>query len=385
VLDLRTDLVASYKGHEARLTSLTPPSPEHRFVISGDARGGVRAWPLPARLARVAATSSSPFHAAIFDARSATVMATTWLPALTLYTPATGIRTVEPHLVDNIFLERSPGGRVFASYGLEDVIELWSAETMTRTRVIPTQHGSISQLRFADGSDDVITSGRDGRLMRWLPDGSRTLAQLDRPIDGFATTGAADSIVFSTADGALWRTSPDGPARSLRAAGARVNRLVAVPERQAIYAGYANGDLVAIDTASWQQQTVLHGSGAIQEIAAAGQTLAVATSAGTLHVATRGSSWATLAMRARRVALTPDGLLIASCNDGTVWLYAPATRRWLCLPTGTVDLGAPAVTGDGRAAVVPDFEGRLLWIDLEAAHQLLDLPNQSPPRIDKGP
>jgi hypothetical protein len=65
VLDLDTDLVTFYKGHGFRLTSITPPTPEHPFVISGDVRGAVRAWPLPPRLARVAATASSPFLTAI--------------------------------------------------------------------------------------------------------------------------------------------------------------------------------------------------------------------------------------------------------------------------------------------------------------------------------
>ncbi|HEY0480039.1 MAG TPA: WD40 repeat domain-containing serine/threonine-protein kinase, partial [Kofleriaceae bacterium] len=189
VLDLTTDLVTSYKGHGFRLTSLSAPTPEHPFVISGDARGGIRAWPLPARLAHVAATSSQPFHAALFDEQSTTLVATTWEPALTTLSPSSGPRTTEPHLASNVYLERAGTGRVFATYGLEDTVELWSAATMTRTRVIRTGHGSISQLRFAAGTTDVVTSGNDGRLVRWPPGGEPILlAQARQPIDGFAMT-----------------------------------------------------------------------------------------------------------------------------------------------------------------------------------------------------
>src|SRR5262249_47517257 len=151
---------------------------------------------------------SSSFHTAIFNEPSATVTATTWQPALTVVSPATGVRSVEPHASENIFLTRSTTGRTFASYGPQDTVELWSPATMTRTRVIPTGHGSISQLAFIDGSDDFITSGHDGRLVRWTPSGDGApLAQFGQPIDHFARAEAADATVFSTVDGALWRAS----------------------------------------------------------------------------------------------------------------------------------------------------------------------------------
>jgi hypothetical protein len=126
----------------------------------------------------------------------------------------------------------------------------------------------------------------------------------------------------------------------------------------------------------------------VQEITITGDghTMAVATNDGGIHLGTRrgGSSppgavtWLTLAGRARHITLAPDGLLVASYTDGTIWLYSTSRRRWLCLPTGTVDLGRTAVTDSGRAAVALDFEGHLLWIDLEAARKRLDAPTTPP-------
>jgi hypothetical protein len=37
-----------------------------------------------------------------------------------------------------------------------------------------------------------------------------------------------------------------------------------------------------------------------------------------------GLTWVPLALRARDTALTPDGLLLASCTDGTIWLLHSA-------------------------------------------------------------
>jgi WD40 repeat protein len=384
VIDLSTDLVASYKGHGFRLTSITPPTPAHPFLISADVRGAVRAWLLPARVARVVATSSSPFHTAIFDDQSSTVTATTWLPKLTIASPPTGARDVGPHESGNIFLERSSNGQTFATYGLHDLVEVWSSAAMTRTRVFSTGHGSISQLRFAGDTDDFITSGSDGRLVRWTPSGEHTLlTHFNQPIDKFTQALTAGVIVFSTVDGALWRTGSDGQVNPLRSGGARVSRIITLPDEHTVYAGYADGDVVAVDTRSWHHEVILHGAGAIREIAATadGHTIAVAANDGIIHVGIRrddapnpgAANWVALAARARHITLAPDGLLVASCTDGTVWLYSVPLRRWLCLPTGTVDLGRTGMLADGKAAVVLDFEGRLIWIDLEAARKLLTL------------
>ena len=388
VLDLTTDLIATYLGHGFRLRALTPPDHDQPFLISGDVRGGLRAWPMPGRVARVAATSSSPFQRAIFDDPSATVTATTWAPALTVYSPATGARTVEPHVRENIFLARSTSGRTFASSGLQgDIVELWASPAITRTRVIQTGHGSISQLAFIDGSEDFITAGHDGRLVRWTASGgAATLAQFGKPIDRFAHAAATGALVFSTVDGALWRADAAGQPVALRNSGSRVNRIMALPDRRTVLAGYEDGDVIAIDTDSWQQQLLLH-AGSVREIAVTddGRAIAIASNDGAIHVGTRrrdaplvsGMTWTALPLRARHVTLAPDGLLVASCTDGTIWLYDTTVRRWLCLPAGTVDLGRTAATTDGKVAVALDFEGRLLWIDLEAARQLLR--GESPP------
>jgi WD40 repeat protein len=389
VIDLVTDLISSYRGHGVRLASLTPPSPQHPFVISADVRGAVRVWPVPPRFARVAATTGSPFHTAIFDKESTTAIATTWQSGLTVYSPSNGVRTLQPHEPFNISLVRSASGKTFATYGIQDLVEVWSTATMSRIRVIPTAHGSISQLRFVGDTEDFITAGNDGRLVRWTRDGDhRVIAQAKQQIDNLALVAAARSVVFSTVDGALWRTEEAGAPRALRNAGSRVNRLLVTPDEQLVYAGYASGELVALDTGSWQSETVLRGISAIREIeiTADHHTIAVVTNDGAIHLGTRraGASpsapptWSILLARAYDVALTSDGMLMATSPDGTIWLYSPPRRRWLCLPTGTADLGTLALASDDKAAVALDLEGRLIWVDLEAARKLLDVPRHKP-------
>jgi WD40 repeat protein len=349
----------------------------------------VQAWPLPPRFARVAATASSPLLTAIFDRQSAMVIATTRLPALTVVSPSTGARSIEPHELDNIYLERSSDGRTFATYGPHDTVELWSATTMTRTRVVATGHGTVSQLQFVGDTDEFITAGYDGRLIHWTPSGQPTpLAHVDLPIVKLAQAEAAGAIVFSTEDGALWHTGATGQAVAVKARGSRVNRILALPDQRTVYAGYASGDVIAIDTKTWRPEIVLHGSGEVREIAVTrdGHIVAVATNDGTIHVGTRDAdaasaavlTWVTFAARAPHIALAPDGVLVAACTDGAIWLYSAPLRRWVFLPTGIVDFVRTTIADDGNAAVALDAQGRLLWLDLEAARRLLAAASGTP-------
>jgi hypothetical protein len=127
---------------------------------------------------------------------------------------------------------------------------------------------------------------------------------------------------------------------------------------------------------------VFHVSGAVRDIVVTndGHTIAIATNDGVVQVVTRRDGAqdhedATLTMlsaRARHLSLAPDGLLVAACTDGTIWLYSPPHRRWFCLPTGTANLDWVVVDRSGSTATVLDSEGRLIWIDLDAVRKLLD-------------
>ena len=394
VLDLATDLVATYRGHEFRLTAVAPPTPDHPVVISADVLGSLRVWPLPPRLARVAAKTDLHFYAAMFHDES-TVTATSLGGGLTTFSPATGIRTSGPREALNIQIQPSSSRQTFATYGLEDVLETWSWPDLQRTRVIPTHHGSVSQVALLGDTGELISSGRDGRLVRWPASGDpAVLAKLDQPIDGFARIARTGEIVFAGADGALWRTDR-GRVIALRPAGARIIRLVLAPDERTVYAGTASGDVLAIDTGSWRQDLALHAAGAVQELAITddSHTLAVATKDGQVHIATRRddsisasapvtasvTAWQTLMIQARHLALTPDGLLLAPSTDGVVWIYSVPRRRWLCLPMGSGDLRFVTVSSDAAAAVAVDYEGRLLWIDLHAARAHLADQARPPP------
>src|SRR5262249_11191345 len=157
----------------------------------------------------------------------------------------------------------------------------------------------------------------------------------------------------------------------VRTAGPRVTQMLALPGGDALCVSDASGDSVFFDTSSWLQTSSLH-TEVIHDIAAAADSRMVALVArdGTVHLGARHNrreiTWTSLAGRARRVAFTRDGLLIAICTDGATWLYSPIRRAWLYLVTGTAQLNQLVLDDAEATAFVFDANGQILAIDLIA-------------------
>jgi WD40 repeat protein len=381
VLDLTTNLTATYRGHKFRLTAIAAPTPEHAFVVSGDLSGAIRTWPLPSRLVSATAAVNAGLHTAAFYDGDTKVVATAFRTALTTLSPRAEIGSAEPHELYNVLLERSPDASALAAYGFNDHIELWSLPSLTRTQAIHTGQGTISQLRFADGTHDVIAAGHDGRLVRWSASGEATLlARIAQPIVGFAAAPTAGAMIIGAADGSLWRTGAAAEPIPLRGSGSPVMSLLAPPEQRAVYAGYASGDVIAIDTRSWDQRRVLHADEPVLALTSSldGRRIAVTTH-DAIYVSTLDGAdpaaqprWTQLVIRASHLAIATGGLLVALGTSGSIWLYSIPQRAWLYLAAGTADLRHVVSSAAGDRAVAVDADGRFLQLDLRAARARID-------------
>jgi WD40 repeat protein len=328
---------------------------------------------------------NSATQTAIFDKHSDAVIATTWQSELTVYSPTTGIHVTEPHDEYNSILEQSHNGALFAAYGENSLIEIWASPSMIRTKLLNAGGSSVSKLHFVGDTDEFVTSDHDGRLIRWDSFGRRTTStQVNQPIDNFVLVPAANSIVFNTQDGALWRTDPDRPPLILRNSNSRITRIILTSDQRTIIAGYANGAVISFDMKSSRQVAMFQAAGAVREIAITddGHTLAIATDDGAIHICSQdvggppwSASWVKLVTFARHIVFTHDGLLIAVCTDGTIWLYSTLHRTWLCLPIGTISLTRTVVAPNEETAIVLDSGGRLTSIDLHTVRNLLDTRN----------
>ncbi|HEY0195631.1 MAG TPA: WD40 repeat domain-containing serine/threonine-protein kinase, partial [Kofleriaceae bacterium] len=385
LIDLQTQLTATYRGHGSLLSAVAAPSSVHPFVLSADIHGAIRAWPLPPRLAHVIDRSTSAYQAAVFDHGS--ILVTRWQPGLHTIAADGTAHDLASHAMVDSSIDHGDGD-AFVAWGLSDVIELWSSASgaPVRTDVVPTGHGTVSALEFVRGSDRFLTAGSDGRVVQWTMTGDKAvLAEAGQPIDKLAVIGDRAGV-YAMADGSLGRL---GGAAAIKPAGPRITRLAAVIDRPAVYAGDLEGNVTAIATRTWQAISVLRTGGAIRDIASDGAHVAIASSDGNVSLAgipadgiVGAASWIKLPIRVNGLTLLSD-LLLMSGSDGTLWIYEISTRRWLCVPTGAVDLSHAIAAPGGKTAVVIDYDGRLLSLDLEAARTLIHATAGAPNRVDK--
>jgi WD40 repeat protein len=381
-IDLTTGLTMSFRGHLVHLVAIAPPTSDFPFFLSGDVRGQIRSWPMPARAAAVVVPRQGQIRSAAFSATADAVIATPPMPRIVTYSPVSGLRFVTPHDENATLIEVAGDGTRFMTYGASEAVEIWNARAMSRDQVIDTHQGSVTRGAFVAETGDVVTSGRDGRLVRWTPSGqSAVIAAFHDPITDFALAATTGEAVAATADGALWRTREgSGPLR-LSAGGTAITDLRASPDAVTVLAGYANGDIIAVDTRSWSHTPILHTQNGIRHIvfSSDGDRVASADAGGLVHVGARKAGswsdavieWKRLRAPARDMAFTPDGLLVVACAGGVVWVYSSSVEKWLYLPLGTVDLAHIVVNTGGTYVVVIDDEGRMISIDLREVRRTI--------------
>ncbi|MEO7734375.1 MAG: WD40 repeat domain-containing protein, partial [Kofleriaceae bacterium] len=380
-IDLQSRLVTTDRGHRFPLATIAPALPGGAMFASADSRGNLRGWPLPGRIARVASDLRAQVAGAIYDDRIGAVLLTSPAPTLAQVSADGDAHSTTPRIPGNARMVRSDTGERFATYDSGGgLVELWSAATATRARIVDTHQGGVLDVALDDATGELITAGRDGRLLAWsTSDEPRVIARFDRAINGFVRSPGTQAIVANTVDGALWRVEPDGRVRPLRPAGVAVVSARAIPRSNEIAVGYQDGEVAMIDTLTWRTSALVRASESIRDIVVAldGKTIAIAANDGTIHLGARqgqdwigpGVTWTVLHVAVRRLALTSDGLLVVMCNDGIVWLYATAERRWRCLSTGVTNLVFLAASADGQSAVVIDRDGRVVWLDLRLARK----------------
>jgi WD40 repeat protein len=383
VIDLSSQIVTTYRGHHFRLTAIAPPTPEFPYIASADVGGAVRVWPVPGRLARVAAEVHTRFTDAFYSRALRSVVATTFADRLTLLSQSEQLVSPGPHLGGNTFLASTADGSKFAAYGPGETIELWTASDPSRPQLLDTHHGSVSYLAFTRDGNELITAGRDGRLVRWAADGTpRTIATFTMPITMFAVLPITNVVVAAMSDGSLWRIEGGGRSSRLRAGGVAVTRMVATSDAQTVCVGYANGDVFMVQRAGQTAALILHAGEAIRDLvfSADGTTVAIAVNDGTIRIGTRdapswqapGVEWVRFAASARKIAMTPDNMLIAICTNSAAWMYATTQKTWLFVPLGSADLRLVTAASDGTTAAILDADGHIILLDLGSARNLLD-------------
>jgi WD40 repeat protein len=263
-------------------------------------------------------------------------------------------------------------------------VEIWSAFPFRRTRTIDTQHGEISALAFGDDPSEVITADREGRLVTWYATGGqRLIHQFTNPVHAFVRPRRTRAILVGTDDGTLWGISDTEQALTLIRGTATVTKMIVLPDNISVCVGYSDGKVFFVDTASWHYSELLQAAEGIRDIAVTSDNsiLVIASNDNIIHLGTRSfndlsnpeRTWTTIVAKARKIAVTHDGVLIAACSDGTIWIYSSSKHTWACVPSGTSELVQLTLSDAETRAVLFAADGHVIVLDLEAVRHLQNI------------
>ena len=385
VVDLRTDLVTSLVGQGFRITAISPPTKEYPFFLSGDVRGGIRAWPVPNPIVKVLADTHQKVYSTFYDSELHALVAGTRGSALITYSNTAGLAEAGPHSYDTQYIAPSSDHSMFASYGNSALIEIWSASPLVRRSVIRAHQGTVTHAEFMNNAGNLVTSGKDSALAFWSPTGKRTdVRDFDQPIETFTLTHGNESVVLATQDGAVWLTRKDHSVVGVRTGGARVTKLISLPDGVSVSIGYSDGNSIILDTQTLQQVHLIHAADSVRDMAASsdGSLIAVASNDNVTHIGFRsgsswtGATWTSLSAPVRRATLTRDGLLITICTDGSIWAYSNLSKNWLYLITNLTELTQVIINYDETFAFIFDIDGHLASINIDAVRQSLQAHNR---------
>ncbi|HEY0990219.1 MAG TPA: serine/threonine-protein kinase, partial [Kofleriaceae bacterium] len=124
--DVVTRMLHTRLGHSTRITVLTPPTPAFPYLISGDASGALRVWPLPETTVQLAATTASRLILAAPLAGHGPVIAAGYDTTIPWVARDGRAGELAGHATLHDLLAVSPARSRFAMYGTDESIEVWS-------------------------------------------------------------------------------------------------------------------------------------------------------------------------------------------------------------------------------------------------------------------
>lgn len=382
VIDLRAGTISSLLGHNGKVTALAPLGGSDQVFASGDLNGNVRLWGKPLPLAHVAyAAPARLFQPLFLGSRDA--VATTSIDANMHFVTPDGLEHVPRHNPGNILLAGAPDGDLFASFGSQATIEVWSGSKHRVMKLIDVHNSETVQLRFVS-NDELVYANNGGHLLRWsMSGGASTITTFKSPIATFIVL-AADSFLVELRNGTLWHVQPTKEPTPIPQQCPQEHLMQLSKDRRWLATGTSDGRVTLYDTRDWQAVLHLRGSGRVHHVALspANDLIAAAMTSGEVHVGrprrrSGRPDWGTVewnhfSSHPRFLAFSPSGdLLMVTSSDGVIWYYSTARTRWIYFETGAAGLSVLQAAPDGKRAATVDSSGRLMLLDLDMVRRLL--------------
>ena len=374
--DVATGMLHTRLGHSTRITVLTPPTPAYPYLISGDASGALRVWPLPETTVRLAATTASRLIQAAPLANQGPVIAAGYDTTIPWVARDGRSGELGPHGTLHDLIALSPARARFAMFGTDEAIELWSFEPEPRLDVIRSGHDAVTAVAFAPDGERLFIGARDGALALWSSSAARELGSFHESVALVRAVPRGDSAVIAGASGALWLAG-EGPLRALGAETDGITALACSPDGHWLVVGTATGTISLYDLAARARTAIVNAetwiefagfsSNSEQIMFSTNGRMQIAAIDRTPDGAPRLGATSRLALPAHFATFSPDNAWLAATGDhGDLWFHRTADDRWVYATTGIAQLSQGMFSADGAQFVATDPSGRALVVDMHA-------------------
>ncbi|MGH9886827.1 MAG: WD40 repeat domain-containing protein, partial [bacterium] len=385
--DVQTRILMTLLGHTTRITVITPATAAYPYLITGDASGEIRVWPMPASPLRLAAATTSrlleaaplpggPVFAVSYD---------TTIP-WTARDGRAGLLAGHGTLHDQV--ARSPARARFALYGTDDAIELWSFEPEPAQKTVRSGHDAVSAMAYAADGERFFVGTRDGSVALWsgAGDASRLLGTIHDSVALVRVVPQTERAVIAGSKGALWLASETAPGleplgSGLEPLGSETDSITSIacsPDARWLVVGTAVGRVSLYDLASGARHQLFNGDTWIEFVGFSSDSRQILFSTnGRMRIAgierepdgeprlVRGRG--ALELSAHFAAFSPDNTWLAATGDqGDLWFHRASDDRWVYVATGIAKLSQAVFSLDGTQLVATDPSGRALVVDMRA-------------------
>jgi WD40 repeat protein len=376
VYDFHTEIFSNYLGHTTWITSLLAPSDGFPYIASGDGNGNVRIWPLPRSNVRVAIRPTTRLVSAAFVSSDGPVLATGAASVLRWASFDGRSGEVLGHYGGHMAIAVSPTGARFATYMNDATIELWSFEKTFSLKLLQTDHGMVTAVRYLPDGGSFMTAGTDGKVVVWAAD-IRThheVGSISEPIHRMWPIPTSNIVILQSANGELWKLDNGKASIFAKDLGPVLS-----------YAVSSNGNMLAATTSenhlklydTTTQQVLLSqkfsrkiyrihfSNDDARFIVVTEEAIYIAEIKG---IATSGSSplaWSRLELKIESIDYSPDGKWLAMTGgDGAIWFYEIQKNRWVCENVGRSEIFFGYFATDSKHFIAIDADGRVLLVDV---------------------
>jgi WD40 repeat protein len=373
--DVATRMLHTRLGHSTRITVLTPPTPEFPYLISGDASGALRVWPLPETTVQLAATTASRLILAAPLAGHGPVIAAGYDTTIPWVARDGRAGELAAHATLHDLLAVSPARSRFAMYGTDESIEIWSFEPDAKLDVIRSRHDAVTAVAFAADGARLVVGTRDGALALWSGDAARELGSIHESVAVVRAVPYSELAVAAGASGALWLTG-DGPLRALGTETDAITSLACSPDGRWLVVGTAVGTISLYELATRVRTPIVNVETWIELVGFSSDSRQIMYSTnGRLQIADldRAPDRAPrlgaerVALPAHHATFSPDNAWLAATGDhGDLWFHRTADDHWVYFTTGIAQLSQGMFSEDGAQYVATDPSGRALVVDMHA-------------------